>query len=651
MINLKSLLSEQRKTNKKLKVLFIGDSQTAGSNSYARQLISSKIVNGKILAQRGASMSDIFNQFKSEYKPGKYDVISILGGNNDAGSEKFDTTSFNSIIAAAGNTPIILITAPTMEYINKVIYPKNYPSMHDIPRWQSSLASKTVRVINAYSLLDNKTFFNQDGLHLNQNANSLLVKWWLAKVKSIKPNAINVNTTSSIKSNGYLQYGDIGPDVKLLHTNLAKLNYVVGDELEDNVFGPYTEKAVTAFQQVNKLPISAKVDNEMFDLLDSEDAKVCPDNIRKKLESNISNDSNSNTSAGDIEGEIDPNISIGNASFSDSVIDQAYDMILPFEGFTPIAKKDSDGYCRIGHGSSHITKADGTIITLGKPVGGKSCAETYTYTINAEDAHRDLRRLVTNVFIPLVTKKVKQWGGDITKLNDATIATLVSVAYNYGHIPNELKAGIAASDMTAIGNALANDFNSPKSNPKRRKKEGAYILNSLIADPETDTDSDTLSPIDTLLNNPEDFKLTNLIAPIAPSKPGRGFGERIHPIKKVKRMHWGIDYGKPGGTPVVINKPGTCILSRYSSSAGNYVKIKHVDGAITTYMHFSKLVANVGDELVTGDIIGLVGTTGLSTGDHLHFEYTPPGSTTRADGASVAGEYFAFGNKNDLTQK
>jgi lysophospholipase L1-like esterase len=156
MINLKSLLSEQRKTNKKLRVLFIGDSQTAGLNSYARQLISSKIVNGKILAQRGASMSDIFNQFKSEYKPGKYDVISILGGNNDAGSEKFDTTSFNSIISAAGNTPIILITAPTMEYINKVIYPKNYPSMHDIPRWQSSLASKTVRVINAYSLLDNK---------------------------------------------------------------------------------------------------------------------------------------------------------------------------------------------------------------------------------------------------------------------------------------------------------------------------------------------------------------------------------------------------------------------------------------------------------------------------------------------------------------
>lgn len=195
------------------------------------------------------------------------------------------------------------------------------------------------------------------------------------------------------------------------------------------------------------------------------------------------------SSGNDIESDIiDSNDVIQPAStikgnFSDSVINQAYDMILPFEGFTPIAKKDSDGYCRIGHGSSHITRADGTIITLGKPNGGKSCAETYSYTIELEDAHRDLRRLISDVFIPLVTKKIKQWGGDVSKFNDATIATLVSVAYNYGHIPDELKPGISASDSEAIGNALLTQFNSSRSNPKRRKKEGQYILNSLKSQP------------------------------------------------------------------------------------------------------------------------------------------------------------------------
>ena len=180
-------------------------------------------------------------------------------------------------------------------------------------------------------------------------------------------------------------------------------------------------------------------------------------------------------------------------NFSDSVINQAYDMIIPHEGFNPRpeidlffddeGKKHGDGYCRIGHGSSHITRADGTVIDLGKPAAGKTCAETYPYTIELEDAHRDLRRLIKDTFIPMVKRYVKQWGGDISKLNDATIATLVSVVYNYGHMPTELKSSIAASDPEAIGNALLTQFVKSTSNPKRRKKEGQYILNSLKSQP------------------------------------------------------------------------------------------------------------------------------------------------------------------------
>jgi len=189
-------------------------------------------------------------------------------------------------------------------------------------------------------------------------------------------------------------------------------------------------------------------------------------------------DTGTETGTKPAENDIAPSETI-DADFSASIVDQAYDLIIPFEGFTPVAKKDTDGYCRIGHGSSHITKQDGTVIDLGQPSGGKSCQETYPYTITIDDAHRDLRRLIPHTFLPLVKRKIKEWGGDISKFNDATIATLISVAYNYGHIPSELKAGIAASDAAAIGNALANDFNNPKSNPKRRKKEGNYILSSL----------------------------------------------------------------------------------------------------------------------------------------------------------------------------
>jgi hypothetical protein len=177
--------------------------------------------------------------------------------------------------------------------------------------------------------------------------------------------------------------------------------------------------------------------------------------------------------------EITPSNTVSD-NFSASVIDQAYNLILPFEGFTAVAEKDADGYCRIGHGSSHITKADGTVIDLGKPAPGKTCAETYPqYIITKDDAHRDLRRLIPHTFLPYVKRAVKELGGDISKFNDATVAVLVSVAYNYGHIPNELHAAIAASDMLAIGTALKTNFNAKRSNPIRRKKEGAYILRSL----------------------------------------------------------------------------------------------------------------------------------------------------------------------------
>lgn len=560
MIHLTSLLFEQTKESDDVvlenpNVLFIGDTYTRSKSSYARKLLDTNSIRGKIVSWPNISLKQMAKLITRYSNSDKFDIVSILFGDSVTKHTDLEKLKkqLDAVINSAGN-------------INTIVVVQN-------PKQQYTAFGGALDLI--------------DGLNVDAMVSS-------------GNDLTSPDTQSTIASN-WLN------DVKALGYNLE----------------------VTT---------------------------------KKK---------DANATSGAVES---PTNQI-NANFSDSTGNQAYDMILPFEGFTPIAKKDTDGYCRIGHGSSHITKADGTIITLGMPSGGKSCAETYTYTIELEDAHRDLRRLISNVFIPLVTKKIKQWGGDVSKFNDATIATLVSVAYNYGHIPNELKPGISANDAQLIGNTLLTQFNSPGSNPKRRKKEGQYILNSLNAQPDatqtvmpgsltqadgtinivpssipadSDGSNNTINSAETIDQQNAIQKL-GLIVPV----PGRrGYGTHKHPKDGIRQMHWGIDFVNAGeGTPVIALKPGVCILSRLSDTAGEYVKIKHEDGVVTTYMHFTKRLVKVGDEIKIGTVVGLVGNTGLSYGAHLHWEYTPAGGKSPTNGASFITNYFAFANKSILNSK
>ena len=108
------------------------------------------------------------------------------------------------------------------------------------------------------------------------------------------------------------------------------------------------------------------------------------------------------------------------------------------------------------------------------------------------------------------------------------------------------------------------------------------------------------------------------------------YGWRIHPIYGTQRLHNGMDFGASTGTPIMAAYDGEVVVSTYSSSAGNYIMINHGGGLSTVYMHCSKLIAKVGDTVKKGDVIGLVGSTGNSTGPHLHFsvrvngEYVDP---------------------------
>lgn len=97
------------------------------------------------------------------------------------------------------------------------------------------------------------------------------------------------------------------------------------------------------------------------------------------------------------------------------------------------------------------------------------------------------------------------------------------------------------------------------------------------------------------------------------------YGYRMHPTLGVKQFHNGVDMAAPGGSPILAAYDGTVVAAAYSSTMGNYVMIDHGDSLYTIYMHASALYVSKGAEVKKGDKIAAVGTTGRSTGNHLHF--------------------------------
>lgn len=105
-----------------------------------------------------------------------------------------------------------------------------------------------------------------------------------------------------------------------------------------------------------------------------------------------------------------------------------------------------------------------------------------------------------------------------------------------------------------------------------------------------------------------------------------GYGYRSDPFTGSSTFHSGIDIPAPSGTPVVAAGSGTVEWSEANPTAGNWIGINHGNGVYTIYMHMSALLVSAGSSVSAGQTIGLVGTTGSSTGNHLHF-------TVRVNGA------------------
>ena len=110
------------------------------------------------------------------------------------------------------------------------------------------------------------------------------------------------------------------------------------------------------------------------------------------------------------------------------------------------------------------------------------------------------------------------------------------------------------------------------------------------------------------------------VLPISYTQFSSPFGWRTHPVYGDTRYHAGVDLSAPAGTPIVASRAGVVTVATYEAGgAGYYVNINHLDGFVTRYMHMTHFIVSPGETVAAGQIIGYCGSTGVSTGPHLHF--------------------------------
>jgi murein DD-endopeptidase MepM/ murein hydrolase activator NlpD len=139
---------------------------------------------------------------------------------------------------------------------------------------------------------------------------------------------------------------------------------------------------------------------------------------------------------------------------------------------------------------------------------------------------------------------------------------------------------------------------------------------------ERDGDGEFFTP------NGEAVRKSLLATPIDGARITSGFGARKHPILGFTKVHKGIDFGAPTGTPIYAAGNGTVVEIGSKGAYGKYIRLKHNGTFQTAYAHTSKFAKGLkkGDKVKQGQVIAYVGTTGRSTGPHLHFEVLENGA-------------------------
>lgn len=143
------------------------------------------------------------------------------------------------------------------------------------------------------------------------------------------------------------------------------------------------------------------------------------------------------------------------------------------------------------------------------------------------------------------------------------------------------------------------------------------------AEPETDkisSDMKTVSLMKTELDYQSQDDTAKIVAPVDSSRYTSQFGYRINPITNVRAFHTGLDIAAPLGTKIKAAYNGTVSKTGEDSHSGKYIFLTHANGLETFYCHCSEIIAEKGAKIRQGETIALVGSTGWSTGPHLHFE-------------------------------
>ncbi len=156
--------------------------------------------------------------------------------------------------------------------------------------------------------------------------------------------------------------------------------------------------------------------------------------------------------------------------------------------------------------------------------------------------------------------------------------------------------------------------------------------------------------IDYFDENGKSMKKTLMKTPINGARLSSSFGKRKHPILGFTKMHTGTDFAAPMGTPILASGDGLVVRAKWCGGGGNCVKIKHNRVYQTVYAHMSKFARGIkkGARVKQGQIIGYVGSTGLSTGPHLHYEVIENGKKINSQKLKLPSGKVLKGNQRKI---
>ena len=185
---------------------------------------------------------------------------------------------------------------------------------------------------------------------------------------------------------------------------------------------------------------------------------------------------------------------------------------------------------------------------------------------------------------------------------DKLLAELVAKGAEFDALMEEAEK--QASEMDAEIDALEGQLDEAK----KREYEAWLATQKPVTQPTVGT-AGTINNVDGI----------EWLIPISYTQFTSPYGWRVHPVYGDWRFHYGVDLSAPSGTPIVASRSGVVSRASYDGSSGYHVYINHQDGFTTRYLHMTHYVVAPGDYVYAGQVIGYCGSTGTSTGPHLHF--------------------------------